>query len=184
MQQQNLSQFPTLTTERLILRRLGLDDAPEILKLRSDERVNQYLDRPITTTHNEAEDFINKIEAGINKNGWFYWAISLKDDIKLIGTICLWNIDNENATIEIGYELHPDYQGMGLMQQALLKVVEYGFQILEFKTIVAYPNSANERSVRLLEKNNFRRDPVLEDEFYKNEPSAKEVIYSLKKPSV
>ncbi len=181
MQQQNLSQFLVLTTERLILKRLVLDDAPEILKLRSDERVNKYLDRPKTTTLNEAEDFINKIENSINKNESFYWAISLKDNIKLIGTICLWNIDNENATIEIGYELHPDYQGIGLMQEALLKVVEYAFQILKLKTIVAYPNAANERSVRLLEKNNFQRDPALEGEFYKNEPSAKEIIYSLKK---
>jgi ribosomal-protein-alanine N-acetyltransferase len=184
MQQQNPSQFPVLLTEWLILRRLVPSDAPEILKLRSDERVNQYIDRPKTTKLHEAEDFINKIEAGINKNESFYWAISFKDDIKLIGTICLWNIDNGNATIEIGYELHPDYQGKGLMQQALLKVIEYGFQTLQFKTIVAYPNAANERSVKLLKKNNFQRDLVLEDEFYKKEFPAKEVIYSLKKPSV
>jgi hypothetical protein len=48
--------------------------------------------------------------------------------------------------------------------------------------MVAYPHRDNERSINLLVKNNFRRDTALEDEFYKNEPGAKEVIFSLQSP--
>jgi ribosomal-protein-alanine N-acetyltransferase len=182
MQLQYPSQFPTLATQRLILRMLRMDDAPEIFKLRSDDRVNQYLDRPKALSIDEAIEFINKIENGIKNKEWFYWAISLKNDHKLTGTICLWNIDKENSRIEVGYELHPDFQGKGLMQEAFFKIIYYGLNTLEFKTVAAYLNPTNERSIRLLEKNNFRRDTALEDEYYKNEPSAKEVIYSLKSP--
>ncbi len=182
MQTECLSQFPTLTTGRLILRKPDLNDAPEIMKLRSDARVNQYLDRPKTTTIDEALEFINKITNGIKNEGSYYWVICLRNDNKLAGTICLWNIDKDNSRIEAGYELHPDFQGKGLAQEALSKIIDYGFNTLHFKTIVAYPHSANQRSIRLLEKNNFTRDTTLEGEFYKTEPAAKEVIYSLRSP--
>jgi len=159
-----------------------MDDAPEIFKLRSDDRVNQYLNRPKSIKIDEAIAFISKIENGIKNKEWFYWAISLKNDSKLTGTICLWNIDKENSRIEVGYELHPDFQGMGFMHEAFCKIIDYGFNTLKFKAIVAYLTSANKRSIRLLEKNNFNRDKVLEDEFYRNDPSAKEIIYSLRSP--
>jgi ribosomal-protein-alanine N-acetyltransferase len=103
MQQQSASQFPVLKTERVILRKLDVEDADELLKLRSDDGVNKYLDRPKTITHNEAIEFIDKIDDGINNNQWFYRAISLKNDSKLIGSICLWNIDRENSLAEVGY---------------------------------------------------------------------------------
>jgi ribosomal-protein-alanine N-acetyltransferase len=180
MQNQDSKPFPLLTTDRLILRKLERDDAGELLKLRSDESVNKYLDRPKSKTINEVIEFINKIETGIIKNESFYWVISLKGDSKLIGTICLWNLDRENSRAEVGYELLPAYQGKGLMQEALSKIIEYSFQTLGFKTTTAYTDSANERSIRILEKNNFRRDAALEDEYYKNETVGNEVIYSLK----
>ena len=41
------------------------------------------------------------------------------------------------------------------MSEALKKVIEFGFEELEFKEIVAEPNEKNERSIRLLEKFGF-----------------------------
>ena len=184
MQNQNPALFPLLTTDRLVLRKLEIDDAGELLKLRSDESVNKYLERPKSRTINEVIEFINKIQAGISKNESFYWAISLKNESKLIGTICLWNLDKENSRAEVGYELLPAYQGKGLMQEALSKIIECGFQILGFKTITAYTDSANERSVRILEKNNFRRDKALEYEYFQKEGFGNEVIYSLKSTTI
>jgi len=182
MQLEYPSQFPILTTGRLILRKLELNDAAEIMKLRSDERVNQYLDRPKSINIDEAIEFINKITNNIKNEESYYWVICLRNDYKLAGTMCLWNIDKDNSRIEVGYELLPDFQGKGLAHEALSKIIDYGFDVLQFKTMVAYPHRDNERSINLLVKNNFRRDTALEDEFYKNEPGAKEVIFSLQSP--
>jgi len=49
------SPFPVLTTDRLILRQLTSLDAAAIFALRSDERVNRYLDRPVCRRLEEAE---------------------------------------------------------------------------------------------------------------------------------
>ncbi|HEY8781467.1 MAG TPA: GNAT family N-acetyltransferase [Mucilaginibacter sp.] len=182
MQQQIPPQFPTLITERLILRKLEKNDAPEIFKLRSDDLVNQYIDRPKAIMLTEAVEFIHKIETGVNNGECFYWAISLRDDSKLIGTICLWNIEKESCRAEVGYELQPGFQGKGLMQEALSEIIDYGFNVLQFNTLVACSNSANKQSIRLLEKFNFNRDAVLENEYYNKEGSVKDIIYSLKKP--
>lgn len=149
------STFPVLTSGRLLLRQLVLEDAGEIVKLRSDEQVNKYLDRPETTNYNEAVEFIKKIEAGSN-NKSPYWAISLKDAPKLIGTICLWNVNPQDASIEIGYELHPDYQRKGIMQEALTAVIAYAFETLNYQTIVAFTHEANQLSIALLERSNFK----------------------------
>jgi ribosomal-protein-alanine N-acetyltransferase len=173
-QQQNQSLFPTLTTQRLLLRKLEINDAPEIFNLRSDDRVNEYLDRPKAANLTVAREFIEMIAAATDQNKSFYWAISLREKHKLIGTICLWNVDIENSTIEIGYEMMPAHQGKGLVQEALQAVIEYAFKTLGFKTIVACPIAANEKSTKLLEKNGFITDGI--------KKAGGEMVYSLKSP--
>jgi [ribosomal protein S5]-alanine N-acetyltransferase len=174
IQQQNQPLFPTLITDRLLLRKLETNDTPEIFNLRSDDRVNEYLDRPKAASLTAAKAFIEMITTMIDQNKSFYWAISLKESHKLIGTICLWNIDTGNLTIETGYEMMPAHQGKGLMQEALLAVIDFAFKTLRFKTIVACPIAANERSVKLLERNGFITDGV--------KAAGGELVYSLKSP--
>src|SRR5579871_6749068 len=111
--------FPNLKTERLIFRQLNADDKDEIFKLRSDESVNQFLDRPKANSIDDALQFIDKIDGFIKNGESIMWAIVLKDDPKLIGTICLWNFQNENTEAEIGYELLPEFQGKKIMQEAI-----------------------------------------------------------------
>ena len=115
MPQLNFFPFPQLTTERLVLRQLTVEDVDAIATLRNNEIVNQYLGRSKTTTVSEALQFIDKINNNISNNVSIYWVIALPENNQLIGTICLWNIIAEEDTAEIGYELHPDFHGKGIM---------------------------------------------------------------------
>jgi len=151
----NLTSFPELTTERLLLRELSLSDAEEIFLLRSDKKVNELIDRATATSIDDAYEFINKIIANQNKGEGIMWAITLKDNPKLIGTIVYWNIVKEKDEAEVGYELLPQWHGKGIMQEALLKVIEFGFTTPGLKTIVADPKMGNLRSINLLEKTEF-----------------------------
>lgn len=107
----NFTPFPNLTTEHFTLRQLTIADENEIFAIRSDESVAKYLDRPITKSIEEARQFIDKISNSISKNESIYWVITFKNDSKLIGSICLWNISWEESRAEIGFELFPDHQG-------------------------------------------------------------------------
>ena len=53
--------FPTLQTERLVLRKIEPADAPQLLFLRSDEKVMKFLDREPLRSLDEARFFINRI---------------------------------------------------------------------------------------------------------------------------
>ena len=59
--------FPILTTERLTLRQLEINDEQEIFTLRSDNEINKYLGRQVANTIDDARNFINRINENINK---------------------------------------------------------------------------------------------------------------------
>lgn len=156
----NFTPFPTLTTERLTLRQLSIDDQQNIFALRSDREINKYLDREPSKTIEDAINFINKVNENIAKNDSLYWAITLKDKNILIGTICLFSLSDENDNCEIGYELLTDFQGQGIMKEAVEKVIDYAFNTIKVKNIEAFFHRDNLNSIKLLEKFSFKDSNV------------------------
>jgi [ribosomal protein S5]-alanine N-acetyltransferase len=152
--------FPILTTERLTLRQLSINDEQEIFILRSDSEINKYLDRQIANTIDDARNFINKVNVNINKNDSLYWAITLSDKNILIGTICLFSFSGKNEKCEIGYELLTNFQGQGIMREALEKVIDYAFNTITVQKIKAFFHRDNQSSIKLLEKFSFRDSNV------------------------
>ena len=134
--------------------------------------MNEYLVAPRAKSIEDARAFIDKINTGVADNEWLYWAITLKNDNKLIGTICFWNIVSEENKAEIGYVLHPAMQDRGLMQEATTRVIEYGFENIKLGSIEAVLHPGNAKSVTLLKKNAF----VYESE------SGNEIVYRLINP--
>ena len=148
--------FPILTTDRLTLRQLSANDDKAIFNLRSDDQVNKYLDRPKQKDREQAKAFINKINLGIKQDKWIYWAITMNSSTELIGTICLWNFSEDKTIAEIGYELRPEYQGKGIMKEAIVAVINYAFKTIKLKALKAYTHKRNIASTKLLKKNGFK----------------------------
>ena len=174
MEDRNFTPFPVLKTERLTLRQLVSGDANEIFALRSDANVNKYLDRKPSKSIDDAKTFIQTIDENIQRNDSIYWAITLNGTDKLIGTICLFDFSNDNLKVEIGYELLPDFQGKGIMQEAASKVIDFGIQLIGLKSIEAYTHSENQSSTRLLEKLKFKKNSLGEGNFMKFKLTSKD----------
>ncbi len=151
----NSATFTTLRTARLTLRQLSIDDQQDILALRSDPEINKYLGRQPTKTIEDAINFINKVNENIEKQIALYWAITLTETKTFVGTICLFDFSNENNSCEIGYELMPKFQGQGIMKEATQVVIDYVFQTLKLKKILAFTHCDNQNSTNLLAKLNF-----------------------------
>lgn len=166
MNQFKFTPFPVLETERLVLRKICHKDAHEIFKIRYDEDMARYLDRPLYTKFEEADNYINKILAGISNNEWLYWVLTCKDEDKCIGTICLWKISQRYRRAEVGFELMTEYQRKGLMSEALEAVIGYGFDDLELNYIDGEVDPNNIASINLMVHHGFRKlapeeyDPV------------------------
>jgi [ribosomal protein S5]-alanine N-acetyltransferase len=156
MQNRTFTPFPILTTARLTLRQLVINDEQEIFALRSDSEINKYLDRKIANTIDDARNFINNVNENINKNDSVYWAITFSDRNILVGTICLFGFSDENGSCEIGYELLTNFQGQGIMKEAVEKVIAYAFNTIRVQKIEAFFHRDNQSSIKLLEKFSFR----------------------------
>jgi len=148
--------FPILTTGRLTLRQLIINDDQEIFTLRSDSEINKYLDRQLSNTIDDARNFIKKVNENINKNDSLYWAITLSDKNVLIGTICLFSFSDETDKCEIGYELLTNFQGQGIMTEAVEKVIDFAFNTIKVQKIEAFFHIDNQSSIKLLEKFSFK----------------------------
>ncbi len=169
----NFANFPVLKTERLILRQLSMDDHQGIFDLRSYPEINKYLGRKPCETMEDALNFISKVNDNIKKNMAAYWAITLKDNNTLVGTICLYDFSSEDNSCEIGYELMTKFQGNGIMKEAVQIVINYAFQTLKLKKLLACTHQDNQQSSKLLSKFNFLKS----EETNKENPEL--VLYTL-----
>ena len=160
----NLTPFTELQTERLVLRQLKASDAEDQFMLRSSSEVGKYIARDLQTDVSQSEKFIDDRNEDIAQNKIMYWAITLKGQTRLIGTICLWNFTEDNSVAEVGYDLKPEFQKKGIMSEALKAVISYGFQKLGFSRIEAFTQKENESSKSLLVKNKFQLHPTRIDE--------------------
>ena len=77
-------------TERLILRTLTEQDSQDIFEIRSNPEINKFLQRNPPKNSFEALEFILNIKRNSANNEIVFWGISLQNNPKLIGTICLW----------------------------------------------------------------------------------------------
>ncbi|HUR66916.1 MAG TPA: GNAT family N-acetyltransferase [Chitinophagaceae bacterium] len=159
---------PELTTERLVLRKLKDTDDTAIFSFRSNDEVLKYIGRPKQTAIEEAQAFIQKIKTNVAKGQSYYWGIALKDKPELIGTICLWNLSDDRKTAELGYELHPDFQGNGYMQEAIQAVSDFAFQKAGFSLLEAFTHHDNQASAKLLRKKGFVLNPERKDPDYEH----------------
>jgi [ribosomal protein S5]-alanine N-acetyltransferase len=171
--------FPELVTEQLLLRQIHVSDAPEIFSLRSDKRVLEFIGKEPAQSIQEAEAFIKMINDLLKGNESILWGIALRNKPgTLIGTICYWNMQKENYRTEIGYALHPDYWKKGLMKEAMLKVLDYGFHTIKFHSVEARVHAGNSASLRILEAVGFEKEGYFKEDFYFKGHFNDTVVYS------
>jgi ribosomal-protein-alanine N-acetyltransferase len=175
----NFSPFPNLETERLFLRRVDVKDVNEIIALRSNPETMKYIPRPLVKTIEDALEHIAMMDAKIENNEGINWAITQKDNPKLIGVIGHYRIKPEHYRAEIGYMLLPEFSGKGIISEAVKEVVNYGFKGMQLHSIEAVIDPENNASAKVLEKNGFVKEAHLkENEFFEGH-FLDSVIYSL-----
>ncbi|HET7899041.1 MAG TPA: GNAT family N-acetyltransferase [Flavisolibacter sp.] len=179
----NFSPFPELTTPRLLLRQLTLADAPGVQHIRSNKDVMQYINRPLTLTLQDAEAWVGLVIEALAAGNGITWCMCLKEaPAEHVGTIGLWRIEKENHRAEIGYMLEPRLHGKGLMSEALLAVVHYGFTGLQLHSIEARIDPRNKASEALLKKTGFVQEALFRENYRLNEGFADTAVFSLLTP--
>ena len=175
--------FPVLETERLRLRRINKNDASAVFALRSNPETMRYVPRPLAQNIDDALAHIALIDEKIDTNTGINWSITLKGSDEFIGIIGNFRVEFENYRAEIGYMLLPEFQGKGIVSEAIACVVQYGFREMKLHSIEAIIDPQNVASGRVLEKNGFVKEAHLrENEFWQGK-FLDTVIYSVINPN-
>ena len=169
--------FPQLETERCRLRQVEYTDAHQCFSLRSDERVMRYIDRDKWSNIDEAHDHISKMKESFQKAEGISWAVCLKENNNMIGMAGLWRIIKEHHRAEIGYTLSPDFWNKGLMTEVIREIIRFGFDEMNLHSIEANINPENLASIKILEKNNFRKEAYFRENYFYNGKFLDSVIY-------
>ena len=171
--------FPEIQTERLLLRKMVSEDINEIFILRSNEEAMKYIDKDLATTINDAEIFFNRINEAANANTGITWAISLKERPgKMIGSIGFWRLITEHYRAEIGYMLHPFFWRKGIMKEALVAVIDYGFNVMPLHSIEAQINTGNTASANILESVGFIKEAYFKENYFFHGTFSDTIVYS------
>lgn len=176
----DFSIFPILHTDRLILKEITENDAQILFEMRSNQDLMKYIDRPKPDSIDDIYDLIQKMKTMKSKGEGISWGIYKKEqpDLK-IGNIGLFRIIAEHYRAEIGYMLNTANHQQGIMYEAILKVIEFGFIQMNLHSIEANINPENIASRKLLEKTGFVREAYFKENYFFNGKFIDSEIYSL-----
>lgn len=155
------SHMPELTTPRLTMRQMLLADCGDMYEYASRHDVTKY----VTWYPHPDRDYTNEYLRYLGNRyaaGMFYdWAIVYEPDCKMVGTCGFTSFNFVADSAEVGYVLNPAYWGKGIMQEALARVLQFGFENLGLNRIEAKYIEDNVRSRHVMEKVGMTFEGVL-----------------------
>ena len=156
-----------LNTQRLVLRQFCPADADRIHELVNDKQVAYSTHHiPYPYPEGAAEEWLVDHAELVRCGQAAVFAVCRKEesdadaDDELIGTVGL-AISSFDHQAEIGYWFGREYWGQGFCTEAVVAVIDYGFETLGLHRIFAQHISRNGASARVLEKAGFSKEGVL-----------------------
>jgi ribosomal-protein-alanine N-acetyltransferase len=153
--------FPQLTTDRLRLRAPTLKDAAAFRAVLSAPGVTRFSNWPDAPTASQGERYARWMTKLHGSGKGCAWIIEHRPSKKLIGAIRFNRFDKKWHVGEVGYEIHPDYWGSGLMTEAVRAVAACGHQTFRLNRLEAWTLPGNGASDRVLEKAGFTYEGTL-----------------------
>ena len=169
--------FPTLNTERLLLRRIQQEDIQSIYSGLSNPEVIQYYGISFDSLKATEAQMIWFRNLEETKTG-IWWGICSKDNKTFYGAGGFNALSEEHKKAEIGFWLLPEFWGNGFMQEAFPKICDYGFEKLKLNRIEGYVTSENKNCKKAIEKMNFQLEGTMRECEIKNSEYLNIDIYS------
>ena len=136
----------TVVTERIVLRPFVETDKPAIIDMRTDAQVYRYLGGPA------GPEFAEEIAGATVGEQWGVFAIADRATDAAIGST---HFSRDRGELEVSYELLPTHWGQGLAFEAVGATIGWAGAHLDDDTVIAVTQTANAKSVALLERLGF-----------------------------
>lgn len=140
-----------LETERLYLRPLESGDLDRLAAMYSNMNVMRFIGAGKTFSRQQTEKSIDSWGEYEAKHGFSNWAVIRKNDGAFLGKCGLSHLPDD-SDVEISYIFDEQFWGMGYATEISKAVLQYGFDKLGLKQIVALTYPQNSPSIKVLEK--------------------------------
>lgn len=164
-----MQNFPTIKTERLLLREIRKSDTSAILDIFSRDEVTEHYDCYPFADESQASNWVNWNISAYEEKGCkgFRWAISLLDrPEQLVGSCGIHSVNQNFYSLEVGYELHPSFWGKGFATEAVAAVINHCFSHdfpVRINRVSATTDIVSPQSVSVLSKLGFKEEGVLRE---------------------
>ncbi|PWY55609.1 GNAT family N-acetyltransferase [Legionella qingyii] len=149
----------TIETPRLLLRAWSDDDIAPFFSMNQDPKVMEYIAN--FWTMDMVASFIERMNAQLAEKNYTLWAVEEKSTQEFMGFIGLnspaWEA-HFTPCVEIGWRLAFSFWGKGYATEGAQAVLNYAFNTLKLKEVVAFTVPENLRSQRVMEKLGMIRD--------------------------
>ncbi len=150
-----------ITTDRLLITRFTLEDAPFVFELLNTPAWIQNIgDRGIHTLDDARNYIIEKYFPCYEKDGFGAYKVMLKDSGATIGTTGFFRREGLDD-VDAGFAFLPDYEGFGYAYESTRAVLDYELERHNFEKILAITLPANQRSINLLQRLGFVYDKII-----------------------
>ncbi|MBK8138947.1 MAG: GNAT family N-acetyltransferase [Chloroflexi bacterium] len=159
-------QFPTLNTNRLVLREVTERDAADVFELRGDYQVTKLNFGVNYKSLDEAHFTIQRMREGFDVAQHLRFGITLGTDDKVIGLVGFNYFSHADHRAAVGFDLQRRFWGRGIMPEALTAVLDFGFNQIGLNRIEADCSIMNLASQRVLQKVGFVYEGRQRDQYY------------------
>jgi ribosomal-protein-alanine N-acetyltransferase len=173
----SFAEFPTITTERFVLRQFTSSDLEQVFKGLSHPDVIKYYGISFDSLEATKEQITWFKDLEKNGTG-IWWAICKKEDLSFLGAGGLNDFEKENRKAEIGFWLLPENWGKGIMKEVMPLICEYGFKSLKLHRIEGFVDSKNTNCKNGLQKIDFDFEGTMKECEFKNGEYVSVDIYS------
>ncbi|WP_418315750.1 GNAT family N-acetyltransferase [Piscinibacter sakaiensis] len=163
----DLNAFPQLATQRLWLREIVDADSAALYAIHGNPEVRRWFGSDPLASEDEARALVRSF-AGWRElvNPGTRWGLERKDQPGLIGSCGLFSWNRQWRKCTIGYEIAPEAGGQGLMTEALVAIIGWGFAQMQLNRIDAQIHPDNTRSITLVRKLGFVEEGRLREIAY------------------
>ena len=174
-----------LETNRLILRPFKITDAQAVFEnYASSDDVTKYTTWDTYRDIDAVRNYLSSLIESYKDGKTFNWAIELKNENKVIGSIGATNLDENVAKIEVGYCIGKKWWNQGIATEALREIIRFLFEEVGINRIEAYHDVRNLASGRVMQKCGMKCEGILR-QFYPFNGGVSDVyIYSILKDDI
>jgi ribosomal-protein-alanine N-acetyltransferase len=155
--------FHEYSTARLRLRAPRNEDIDPFFEVSRDEDVMRFYGMKPFKAREQAAEEIGWFNDLFTENKGLRWIITEQGSDEYIGDIGFHKYEEKHRRAEIGYKLAKAYWNRGFMSEVIEAALRHGFIEMNLNRVEALVDPRNPSSLRVLEKQGFKREGLLRE---------------------